>query len=130
MARDPATHDHDRSLLDVLSASRAFVSRLNAITADANAPVWFDLRPGPNDIKVMLCHGPAGVADERPAAFCFVVKTDRAFGWANVRAGDILAPMTFRKPWKMDTGAVASVFAPDGGVSYWVIRYGSDLKIW
>jgi len=29
-----------------------------------------------------------------------------------------MAPMNAWRPWKMDTGAVANVLEPDGGISY------------
>ena len=105
-----------------------------SLTARAEAaskkPCWFEPKPGPWYIKVLLHDGPVGVRDREPGTFCFVSKDDSPFDWSNYRAGDVMAPKTARKPWKMDTGAVANVLEPDGGVSYWVIRYGSELGVW
>ncbi len=95
-----------------------------------SGPAWFEPKAGPNYVKILLHHAPAGVRDPSPATFCFVVREDEPFGWYNYRAGDILPPKTSRAPWKMDTGAVGNVLVPEGRESYWVLRYGSDLGLW
>lgn len=105
-----------------------------SLTARAEAAsrkdCWFEPKLGPSYVKILLHGGVVGVRDQDPGTFCFVSKDDSPFGWENYRAGDVMAPMTGRRPWKMDTGAVANVLEPDGGISYWVIRYGSQLGLW
>lgn len=101
-----------------------------SLRAAARGNAWFEAKTGPNYVKVLLHRAPAGVRVDDHATFCFISRLDEPFEWANFRIGDILPPKTASSPWKMDTGAVGSLLAPDGGMSYWVIRYGSELGLW
>lgn len=91
---------------------------------------WFEPKAGPFYVRILHHNAERGVRSTSPSTFAFAVKHDAPFGWGNLRAGDLLAPRTSRQPWKMDTGAVASLFAPDRGVSYWTLRYGEELGLW
>ena len=118
---------------DIKTAAKAFCEALSGrleANDDGIRARWFEAKTGPNYIRVVLHEEAPGVRSASPATFCFVVREDAPFGWMNYRAGDILAPMTSRRPWKMDTGAVGSVLAEEAGISYWVRRYGADLGLW
>lgn len=117
---------------DLKMITNAFCLDLTERAGDGEKaePHWFQTVAGPWYLKVLLHRAPVGVRTDYPATFCFVVRADAPFGWANYRAGDILPPRTSRRPWKMDTGAVGNVLTPDGAMSYWVLRYGSELGLW
>lgn len=117
---------------EVTAAADELCQRLTLLTTTArpDCPRWFRARRGPHYIKVELYEQRLPGADAEPSTFCFIARRASPFDWSNYRAGDVMAPMTSQRPWKMDTGAVANVLAPDGGESYWVRRYGADLGLW
>jgi hypothetical protein len=114
---------------DLKTAANEFAARLTQL-AGQHGDVWFDTKVGPNYIKVVLHGRQNAQAIDHPATFCFISRSDAPFEWRNFRAGDILPPKTWASPWKMDTGAVGNLFAPDRGMSYWVLRYGTELGLW
>lgn len=116
---------------DLSVAIAAFCDQINSrLTAAAKRGGWVEAKPGPNYVKVVHHVAPSTHRDRYPSTFRFIARDDRPFGWSNYRRGDILPPQTSRKPWKMDTGAVGNLIGPDGGMSYWVERYGNELGWW
>jgi hypothetical protein len=101
------------------------------LTALVRVPgTWLEPVMGPNYVKVVIARASGAGPSPAKAAFCFIARRDGLFGWRNGRAGDILAPMTWRRPWRMDAGAVGNILDPEDPVSYWVRRYGTELGLW
>lgn len=83
--------------------------------AAAKKPCWFEPKVGPSYVKVLLHDETEGARHREPETFCFVSKEDSPFGWENYRAGDVMAPMTGRRPWKMDTARSPTCSSPMAG---------------
>jgi hypothetical protein len=114
---------------DLKAVADDFAARLTQLACQ-HGTARIETKVGPNYIKVTLHGRRNGLGIDSPAAVCFIGRSEAPFGWSNFRAGDILPPKTWASLWKMDTGAVGSLFAPDQGMSYWVIRYGAELGLW